>query len=139
MGEGKGRGKGVESSPGRSDQKTNRKQPKTVIAKLKSRSESRNPLSGAALRRRMNSKNAAAEKGKKSRGLDMEEVPCPFDSMIFLGDLNYRLDLPRLEVRASAFACNTSHYDVIFLVMISPSLSLLSSLPIPSFLLSLCR
>lgn len=87
----------------------------------------------------MNSKNAAAEKGKKSRGLDMEEVPCPFDSMIFLGDLNYRLDLPRLEVRASAFACNMSHYDVIFLVMISPSLSLLSSLPIPSFLLSLCR
>ena len=35
---------------------------------------------------------------KKNEGITEEEL-CPFDSVIFLGDLNYRLDLPRLEVR----------------------------------------
>ena len=44
---------------------------------------------------------AIEDSGKKKRNKEEEEEElCPFDSIIFLGDLNYRLDLPRLEVRA---------------------------------------
>lgn len=43
------------------------------------------------------SKSKSKNKIKKS---DIQIPLCPFDSLIFLGDLNYRMELPRLEVRA---------------------------------------
>lgn len=45
------------------------------------------------------SENIKNGRNKKNE-ITVEEELCPFDSVIFLGDLNYRLDLPRLEVRA---------------------------------------
>lgn len=141
-----GKGKGGGSSTDRSDQKADSKQPKIVIAKLKPSKIDRNPLSGAALRKRMDKKNAAAEKGKKSKVADMEmemeEQPCPFDSLIFLGDLNYRLDLPRLEVRAITLVCNMLRHIISIprkncLFFLHPSFLPLSS-HLPSLSL-LCR
>lgn len=44
------------------------------------------------------SKSKSKSKIKKT---DIQIPLCPFDSLIFLGDLNYRMELPRLEVRAS--------------------------------------
>lgn len=44
-------------------------------------------------------KNEIKQK-RKIKNLEVQVPLCPFDSLIFLGDLNYRMDLPRLEVRA---------------------------------------
>ena len=45
-------------------------------------------------------KSENIKNGRNKNEIIVEEELCPFDSVIFLGDLNYRLDLPRLEVRA---------------------------------------
>ena len=46
-----------------------------------------------------NGKNEIKQK-RKIKNLEVQVPLCPFDSLIFLGDLNYRMELPRLEVRA---------------------------------------
>ena len=47
------------------------------------------------------SKSSSCSKSKsKIKKTDIQIPLCPFDSLIFLGDLNYRMELPRLEVRA---------------------------------------
>ena len=45
-----------------------------------------------------NVKNVIRSKSKTKKP-DVQVPLCPFDSLIFLGDLNYRMELPRLEVR----------------------------------------
>lgn len=46
-----------------------------------------------------NGKNEIKRK-RKTKNLEVQVPLCPFDSLIFLGDLNYRMELPRLEVKA---------------------------------------
>lgn len=49
-------------------------------------------------------KGADREKKAGKRAVkELDDVICPFDSLVFLGDLNYRLELPRLEVTACTF------------------------------------
>ena len=46
------------------------------------------------------SKSNSVSKSKMKKS-EVQVPLCLFDSLIFLGDLNYRMELPRLEVRAS--------------------------------------
>ena len=51
--------------------------------------------------------NSGKKKDKDSIDVSSRDVQpqlCPFDAVIFLGDLNYRLNLPRLEVRARSYS-----------------------------------
>lgn len=97
----------------------------TITAKLKTNrnSKSKGKISLEKSDCNGNGKEKEREKGKgkekraSKRNIEKEEdVICPFDSLVFLGDLNYRLELPRLEVTAWLvysttiyFRCNRGH------------------------------
>jgi hypothetical protein len=65
----------------------------TITAKLKTKRSSKNVVKGTE----------KEKKAKKRTVKEVEGLICPFDSLVFLGDLNYRLELPRLEVTACTF------------------------------------
>lgn len=60
------------------------------------------------------SKGVEREKKAGKRTVkEVEDLICPFDSLVFLGDLNYRLELPRLEVTACTILLfSMPSYDV---------------------------
>jgi hypothetical protein len=65
----------------------------TITAKLKTKRISKTIVKGAEKEKRASKRTVK----------EVEDLICPFDSLVFLGDLNYRLELPRLEVTACTF------------------------------------
>lgn len=71
----------------------------TITAKLKTKRNSKSIVKNSSEK---------VKKVVKRTVKEAEDVICPFDSLVFLGDLNYRLELPRLEVTACTFLLCTS-------------------------------
>jgi hypothetical protein len=76
------------------------------IGKEKGSDTRRETGRGKGVGSRRSISSSAAGRRKKTKIEVEEELPiCPFDGVIFFGDLNYRLELPRLEVEMFKSHC----------------------------------